>query len=213
MITVIFGNPGCGKSTDAIKRARKGLKSYDHVYINFDHSLIHAHICDLDKLGEWTFPDNSLVFVDEAGITYNNRKYKSLSQTTIGWLKKHRHYKTDLVFYSQSLDMDITIQRLADELWLMYKLGPFSILRRIYKRIGVDENTHQLIDKYEMASWLWCLVWPLQYCTKNWKFKCTFRPFYYKYFDSWSKDPISVKDFPYPALPAHNDEPADEDKE
>lgn len=198
MITVIFGNPRCGKSTDCIKRGLKGKKKYNKVYINFEHSVPEVRIADLTDLGKWVFDDDSLILIDEAGIEYNNRAYKSLPKHTIAWFKKHGHYRDDVVVYSQSLDMDITIQRLAEQLWLMYRMGPWTLSRRIYKRIGVDDNTKQLVDKYEMASWLWLLVWPLQYITKEWKFRITFRPFYYKYFDSWNREDLPVKDFPVP---------------
>lgn len=197
MIVTYFGSPGCGKTTLAVKFARKNQKKYDHIFLNFDHSISDSYICNLDGLGEWTFPDSSFIGIDEAGIEYNSRAYKSLPKPAIAWLKKHRHYRCDVAVFSQSWeDMDITIRRLSDQLWYLKKIGPFTLARRIYKRVTVDKQTEQIIDGYKMASVLWLLIWPLQ--LDCWfmpfapKFKLTFRPFYYKYFDSFSKDDIPV---------------------
>lgn len=197
MIVTYFGNPGCGKTTLAVKMAIKQKKYYDYCFCNFAHNIKDGYIADLDGLGEWTFPDYSFIAIDEAGIEYNSRSYKSLPKPAIAWFKKHRHYKCDIAVFSQSWeDMDITIRRLSDQLWYLYKIGPFTLSRRIYKRVTVDKNSQQIIDGYSMASMLWLLVWPLQL---DWrfapfapKFKLTFRPFYYKYFDSYSKDNIPV---------------------
>jgi len=59
------------------------------------------------------------------------------------------------------------------------------------------ENHYQIINEYRFASMLWLFVWPLQlgYPFQK-KFTLTFRPFYYKYFDSWETDDIPIKDFP-----------------
>jgi len=197
MITTYFGNPGCGKTTLAVKMAIKHKRDYDYCFLNFDHTIDGCFIADLDRLGEWTFPDCSFVGIDEAGIEYNSRAYKSLPKAAIAWFKKHRHYKCDIAVFSQSWeDMDITIRRLSDQLWYLYRIGPFTLSRRIYKRVTIDKNSQQIIDGYSMANMLWLLVWPLQL---NWrfapfspKFKLTFRPFYYKYFESFSKDNIPV---------------------
>lgn len=195
MIITYFGSPGCGKTTLAVKMAKKFKKYYDYTFLNFSHNIQGSYIADLDKLGEWTFPDSSFICIDEAGIEYNSRAYKALPKPAIAWFKKHRHYRCDVSVFSQSWeDMDVTIRRLSDQLWYLYKLGPFTLGRRIYKRVTVDKQTEQIIDGYKMASILWLLVWPLQLRRGIFqqKFILTFRPFYYKYFDSFSKDNIPV---------------------
>lgn len=201
MITTLFGSPGCGKTTLAVKKAIKNQKHYKHCFLNFDHTVKNAFICSLDELGDWTFPDYSYIAIDEAGIEYNSRAYKTLPKPAIAWFKKHRHYRCDVDIFSQSWeDMDITLRRLSNELWYLYKIGPFTLARRIYKRVTVDKTTEQIIDGYKMSSMLWLFIWFLQldcmiypFCLFSPKFKLTFRPFYYKYFDSFSKDNIPVK--------------------
>lgn len=198
MIITYFGSPGCGKSTLAIKQAFKYKRKYEHHFLNFSHTVPHAAVCDLTELGLWTFPDHSLIAIDEAGIEFNSRAYKSLPQPAIRWFKKHRHYRCDVCVYSQAWDdMDITIRRLSDQLWYLKKIGPFTLARRVFKRVSVDKNTEQIIDGYHMASGLWLLIWFLQLDGGMFspKWKLTFRPFYYKYFNSFDKDNIPVKKF------------------
>ena len=209
MIRTFFGSPGVGKSTLACKFAKKKRRKYEHTYLNFPNSVPGCRECELDYLGEWTFPENSYIAVDEAGIEYNSRAYKTLRKPTIAWYKKHRHYKCDIDVFSQSWDdMDVTIRRLSNELWYMYRLGPFTLCRRVYKKVIVDDTTHQIVDGYRMASPLWLLIWPLQLgypFDKKWCL--TFRPFYYRYFDSWEVEVLPVKDFePVDADPS--DQPA-----
>lgn len=197
MIRVFFGRPGVGKSTLCCKLAKQNSKKYSHCFINFRNTVPDVHSCFVDGLGVWTFPQHSYIALDEAGIEFNNRAYKSMPKHTIAWFKKHRHYLCDVDVFSQSWDdMDITIRRLADELWYMYKIGPFTLCRRVYKRVTVDKQTEQIIDGYKMPSMLWLLVWFLQlgYPFQK-KFTLTFRPFYYKYFDSWEADDLDVKTF------------------
>lgn len=194
MIRVFFGKPGCGKTTFAVKQAVKQRKNRE-VYLNFAHSVPNSYVFDTQHLGEFTPVPNSYVGIDEAGIEYNNRSYKAMPKLTIKWFKLYRHYgvKTLDVFSQSWEDMDVTIRRLADQLWLMYRLGPFTLCRRIYKRITVDQETEQIIDGYRMSSLLWLLVWPLQLGFPfDQKFMLTFRPFYYKYFDTYDAPPLKA---------------------
>lgn len=192
MIKIYFGNPGCGKTTFACRvmhklqkadRKKKKLKKlYWHYFSNFETKL--ADPFPLSDLGAVTPPPRSFLCIDEAGIEYNSRKYKSLSQQTISWFKLHRHYKADIMVISQSWeDMDVTIRRLADELWYLRRLGPFTMARRIYKKVGIDENTKQIIDEYRKGSLLMHLL-PFPFHQHN--FEIFLRKPYYKYFDTFS---------------------------
>lgn len=200
MIRLFFGKPGVGKSTLCCKFAKKNAKKRP-TYINFQNSVPYAYSCDLDGFGQWAFQEGAYGLIDESAIEYNNRAYKAMPKSTIVIMKKHRHRKYDLDFFSQSHeDTDVTIRRLAEQLWYMQKIGPWTLCRRVYKFCMVDEVTHQIIDGYRMAHLAWLLVWPLQlpfkWCPFDQKFMLTFRPFYYKYFDSWEYDKsIPIKEF------------------
>lgn len=205
MIRVFFGSPGCGKTTLAVKLLKKSPKLYKQSYCNFSVNGLKCPVFELPShalktIGEWTLPPNSYLSVDEAGIEYNNRKFKTLSQTVIEWFKLHRHYGVDVDIFSQSWDdMDITLRRLAEQLWYLRRIGPFTIARRVYKRVTVNQETEQIIDGYRMERGLWLVLQPLRLLglgfifpqLKGWKL--TFRPLYYKYFNSWETPDTPVK--------------------
>lgn len=211
MIRIFFGNIGCGKTTLAARMFYKHLRSdarqqrrlfrrrkqpaaeqskcrYDYYFSNFPCEL--STETSLSDLGEWTFPPHSYVIIDEAGIEYNNRKYKTMKQSLIEWLKLSRHYRCDVDFLSQSWDdIDITVRRLASELWYVRRIGPFTMLRRIYKRVGIDEQTHQIVDFFSFNK-----LWQIILFGKFNDIQIFLRKPYYKYFDSFSTPNTPIKE-------------------
>lgn len=187
MFRLIFGNPGCGKTTYACKllreRQHKTKKyGYKRFYSNFDNTLCQK--INLKGIGDWTLPFNSYLVVDEAGIEYNNRNFKTLPQSAIEWFKLHRHYGVDVDFISQSWeDLDITIRRLVDEIWYLKKVGPFTVVRRIFKRVQVDENTHQIVDGYFLRKFFGIIF---DFIIGVASFRIFLRFPYYKYFDTYA---------------------------
>lgn len=143
-----FGVPGSGKTTVAAWLTKHTLKK-KRVFSNVD--IKGAYKISRKDIGKYDM-SNSLIVTDEAGVEFNNRNYsKNFEDYQIDFLKHHRHYNTDLVFFSQYWnDIDVTLRRLSTRLFLLKKsLIPFFIKRKkIGKRIGIDEATKQIIDEY-----------------------------------------------------------------
>lgn len=206
MICVYFGSPGSGKTTHimySICKQIKYLQSFKYKLSKlpvFDKLILkqpdsyYTNVKDCvfpyypsSELGKTALPPNSIYYLDEAGIDFNNRKYKTMSIESIAYLKLHRHYRHDINFYSQSWeDMDVTIRRLADRYYHLSKLGPFTLVRRVRKFTTVDTNTQQIIDGYKFTGILWRLVPRFLGGFKS--FYLVFRPKYYKYFNSYAID-------------------------
>lgn len=181
MIKLFFGSPGCGKTTLACKLMYYSDSPFK--FSNFDTDLSLG--ITSDYIGQFAFPDYSELYIDEAGIDYNNRNYKKLSQDAIEYFKLHRHFKNDIYLFSQSWeDTDITLRRLTDELWYMKRKGPFTVCRKLRKCVKVNKETEQIIDGYRFAGLLWNLLPPPLH---EKTFMLFFRKPYFKHFDSYYK--------------------------
>lgn len=181
MIKLFFGSPGCGKSTLACRLMYYSDSQF--TFSNFETDL--GYYFTSDYLGQYAFPDGSDIYVDEAGIDFNNRNYKKLSQDAIEYFKLHRHFCNDIYLFSQSWeDTDITLRRLTDELWYMKRKGPFTFCRKLRKAVKVNKDTEQIIDGYRFAGLLWNLLPPPLH---EKTFMMFYRKPYYKHFDSYSR--------------------------
>ena len=178
VLNVYFGVPGPGKTTFAayltkwalhenaiIRFCRKNqnfltlpilkskyLRRRIPVYSNVP--ITGAYKLDTKAdIGKYMI-ENAKVIIDEAGIEYNNRNYKSFPPESIYFYKYHRHYQVSVDVFSQSYeDMDVTLRRLAQNFYVVRRsLVPFCIVaRRICRRVGVDEQTKQITDLYAMG--------------------------------------------------------------
>lgn len=195
MLRLIVGLPGTGKTTLACKDALINSKRYKQCHLNFDNTVPDVSSCDLAGLGTWTFERGSWVGADESGIEYNNRKFKTFAEYAIHWYKKHRHYGVNMDLYSQFTDLDATLMRLISEIWVLYKIGPWTLHRKCVVRFATpDGELKQVLELAPMSS-LWFVPFALLGLTEM-KWRLTFRPFYYKYFDSWECNDLPVKHFP-----------------
>ena len=178
VLNVYFGVPGSGKTTFAayltkwalheniiIRLCRrfnnpisrlilksKFLKRRIDVYSNVP--ITGAYKLDAKKDIGFYHIENAKIIIDEAGIEYNNRNFKTFPPESIYFYKYHRHYETSVDVFSQSYeDMDITLRRLAQNFYVVRKsLVPFCVVaRRIRRKVGVDENTKQIADLYAMG--------------------------------------------------------------
>lgn len=190
MIRLYFGNIGCGKTTSIIRDIKKRQKKGQLCFANFDQSLCPYNFNIMELGQKYTFPFGSHLHVDESGIEFNNRNFKSLPQSIIKYFKLSRHYGVDIDFWSQSWeDTDITVRRLAAELWYVQRLGPFTMLRKVERFVTVDKESKQIIDGYRMPKLiLQLLPFPFHRHT----FELYLRKPYFKYFDSFKAPPLPV---------------------
>lgn len=176
VVNVYFGVPGSGKTTFAAYLAKQAAKTswviklakkypckfsdwliasrffrrsypvYSNVPITGTYKL-EPH----DDIGKVMIVDGKVI-IDEAGIEYNNRNFKAFPSDAIYWYKYHRHYECSVDIFSQSYeDMDITLRRLAQNYYVVKRSllpGKWIVVKKIRRKVGIDENTHQIIDKY-----------------------------------------------------------------
>lgn len=145
-LSLYFGIPGAGKTTMAAYLAKTDMKHGRKVYSNVP--ITGTMQVDKADIGHTMISDGRLIW-DEAGLDYDNRKMK-MSDEEVYFYKYHRHYQMDVDFFSQGLDMDIKIRKLARHIYLIRgSILPFFIERKeIGRRVGIDQNTHQIIDEY-----------------------------------------------------------------
>lgn len=149
ILSIYFGVPGAGKTTFAAWLVKKDLKKKRKVYSNVP--ITGAYKLDPENDIGKKMICNGRVIIDEAGLEYNSRKFKTFSDEARYFYKYHRHYQCPVDIFSQGYDdCDKTLRVLAQRLYVMKKsfLPWFVIRKTIGKRIGIDANTKQIIDEY-----------------------------------------------------------------
>lgn len=189
MITCYFGVPGVGKTTLATKLARKGLKKYKHVYTNF--ICKDCERIDYSDLANFKMFD-SLIILDELTLDADNRDFKTFSKSHKDFFTLHRHLGVDIIYLTQNYEnIDKKIRDCTNELWYMSRsvvpfFRRFTSAKRIYRNININENTSELTLGYRFCNFVESIFVSNR--------KLVYRPFYYKYFDSW--DELQLKNRP-----------------
>lgn len=174
---MIFGKKGSGKSTYLCKLAKSYQKKKYTVYTNMtDCRISGIRLIDPEKLGDFVPEPRSCVLLDEVGMLYDNRNFKSFKPSVRDFFKLQRHYHCVVYLASQSFDVDKKLRDLTDRMFLVNSLFPWlSLIRPITKKIGLVEASSQgesrIVDNLKFGSIF------------SWKF--IFIPKYIKSFDSF----------------------------
>lgn len=193
MITCYFGVPGCGKTTiltriaqKELRRVKKGKSAYKHILTNF-----YCKGCEMvsfDDLKD-SYISDSLILLDEITLDSDSREFKSFSKGHKDFFTLHRHLHNDIVVFCQDYSrMDKTIRNNVFDLWYVHKpvfpiLRGFSIAKRIYRNIAINEMTSELTLGYRFATF-WESIF-------NSSKKIIWRRPYYKYFDSFETSALA----------------------
>lgn len=188
-ITLIIGNIGSGKSTVGTAIAQKCIKKGIRVFTNYPCPNCYKY-SDYD-LGKFD-TKGSVVILDEAGISFDNRTSTSastnkMSPERVKWLKLIRHFIDEsgrsckLIVISQSLDFDKKFIVLAQDIFFVTKSWlKTSKCTLVKRRVGIDPNTNTLQDMFIECKGFAGIG-------KNFRI---YRPRWYKYFDSFAADPL-----------------------
>lgn len=177
-LTFIFGKKGSGKSTYMVKLMLRYLKRGWLVYTDMAEVIIPGvRIIKAADLVNFAPEGNSVLFLGEVGVTYDNRNFAKFPEGLRDLFKFERKYKFRCYMDSQSYDIDKKLRDLVDGMYLQTNIGNvIGLSRPIYKSVTLtepsSESESRIAEKLKFAP--------------VWKWKVTWMPKYHKYFDSFS---------------------------
>lgn len=197
MISGYFGLPGAGKTSflakiaqQEIKRIKRKKSPYKMVLANFECQGCYK--LDFHDMGKYLI-EKALILIDEITLEADSRDFKKFDQQLKYFFIMHRHYHCDIIYFCQQYDgLDKKIRDLTKELWYVKKIAWWTVATRIYRILDIDDVTHDIVQGYRFPIvWenLISLICPPLLPIRRW----CFRPRWYKYFDSWTRDKLPEK--------------------
>lgn len=195
-LTMIFGKKGSGKSTTLCKLAFKYLKKGWTVYCT--EPIPGTLRFDVKELGKKHFKEHSAILIDEVGMIWDNRDFKSFEKHVRNWFKYQRHAKCRVYLFSQTFDIDKKLRDLTDEMYMMVNvLGVLSYGKRIKRKLVVVHPTGEaesriaddlVISPFFLAPFgARMFVWIPKYAR------------YFDSFDMWEMPPMDADLIEFPA--------------
>lgn len=194
-LIMVFGKKGSGKSTLITKLAQQYIKKGVLVYSTID--VPGCRVFDVSQVGLCNFPEESVVFIDEVGMIWDNRQYKDFKSHVRDWFKLQRHNKVTVYLFSQTFDVDVKLRNLTDYMYLVQNhFGVLSIARKIKRGIIIvnpdGQNEARIADSLEFEPFILSLF---GLRSQIW----TWIPHWIKYFDSFElpeKPPMPYREVP-----------------
>lgn len=148
-----FGKMGVGKTGDIAKQCMKDNADphFDRVYSTV--KIPNTYYFDPHDLetGKVSFPPNSSVYIDELGLIWHARDFKSFPPQLRLWFKMMRQSKVKVTVYSQTPDIDKAIRDLCHEYHILSRFFCFTVDWLVEKKIDVGQDRDgngQLVDAY-----------------------------------------------------------------
>lgn len=142
-----FGKKGSGKSTLLSKIAYENLKKGHQVYsqevMSFKIRTKAFHKKELlstlpiepRDIYNYSFPDGSVILIDEASLLWSNRDFKTFDKKVVNWFQQQRKYKVSVHLFSVSFDIDKKIRDLCDEMYIVRKYARvFSVAKHVVRK-------------------------------------------------------------------------------
>lgn len=180
ILVILFCSGLCGlaycsrKYNNPLKHLKKGW----NVYTNMDDvNIPGVRVFPIDQLKICVPEPHSVLFVDEGGLVWDNRGFKSFDKGYTEFFKLQRKYKCKVYINSQDFDIDKKIRQLTDSMVLMTSIaGCIGVIRPILRKVALVEATAQgesrIADNLKFGS--------------IFSFRLLWLPSYFKYFDSYA---------------------------
>lgn len=194
-LIMVFGKKGSGKTTLIAKLSQKYLKKGIKVYSTVP--VPGTYLFDVKEIGFSAFPEGCVIFIDEVGMIWDNRQFKSFMNEVRDYFKLQRHYKHTVYLFSQSFDVDIKLRNLTDCMYLTRTyFNVISVARRVNRSITIvhpsGEGESRIADDLEFAPLL--AFWSIPV-------RLTWIPAWTRYFDSFDVPELKPQEFvlcPFP---------------
>lgn len=188
-----FGKKGAGKSCTICKLAMQYKKRGWNVFTTVPVPGCYGF--DPKQIGELMFPPESAIFIDEIGMIFDNRNFKSFRDDTRDWFKLQRHYHCTVHMFSQSYDIDKKIRDLTDFCYLVTNwFNCITVCRKISRRLTIvhadtgGTGESHLADDMDFTPWF---TIPFGGAVFTWI------PHWTKYFNSFDAPELPSKNFIY----------------
>ncbi len=145
LIMLIIGRRGAGKTALGMKLVETAAILGKRIYvIGFSNSKVPSWVKKVESISE--IPNNSLVLIDEAGISYSSRSSMKQSNKELAELLAiARHKNLSLIFITQNSAMlDLNVLRLCDI--LLFKEP--SLLQTKFERKALQDMFVKVKDSF-----------------------------------------------------------------
>lgn len=177
-LTFIFGKKGAGKSCYMVRKMLWYIRHGWNVYTDMaDVRIPGVRIIQIAHLEHFRPLPHSAVFLDEVGISMDNRSFKTFPPGLRDFFKYARKMKLVVYMNSQAYDVDKKVRDTTDSMMLMQSIGSFlCICRPINRSITLTapsaDSESRIADVLSFGP-----IW-------DWRFY--YMPAYFRYFDSLS---------------------------